>query len=108
MKKAGVNHEILHLLVSVYNQSIQTYYYFPEVILCDRQRLDREQFEALLAADFLVAYKADSFGKYYRLSKKGEEYLLASSFRRRHKQLDPGLATRQPLFPFVDAGQLHC
>jgi len=103
MKKPGVNQELLHVLVSLYNQSIQTYYYFPEVILCGRQRIDRECFEALLAADFITAYKADSFGKYYRLSKKGEQFLLTFSFRRRQKQSTALLTTGQKTFPFSEA-----
>ena len=81
MKNAGVNREFLHLLVSIYNQSIQNYFYFPEVILCGRIRMERESFEQLLTAGFVAVYKADSFGQYYRLSQKGEAYLLQASFR---------------------------
>ncbi|HEV7331636.1 MAG TPA: hypothetical protein VGN63_11400 [Flavisolibacter sp.] len=101
MKKASINQELLHMLVSLYNQSIQTYYYFPEVILYGRQRMERECFEALLAADFIVAYKADSFGKYYRLSKKGEQFLLTFSFRRRQRHTTL-LAAQQRSFSFSD------
>jgi hypothetical protein len=108
MKKAGINQDLLHLLVSIYNQSIQTYYYFPEVILCGRQHIEREQFEGLLAEDFVAAYKADSFGKYYRLTKKGEDYLLASSFRRRHKPSDSLLLAGQSTLPFIDRAVSSC
>ena len=108
MKKAGVNQELLHVLVSLYNESIQTYYYFPDVILCGRQRMERECFEALLAGDFIVAYKADSFGKYFRLSKKGEQFLLTFSFRRRQKQTATLLSTQQQAFPFRDACLPSC
>lgn len=108
MKKTGVNQELLHVLVSLYNQSIQTYYYFPEVILCGRQRIDRECFDALVAADFITVYKADSFGQYYRLNKKGEQFLLRFSFRRRHRQTDTILAAGQRTFPFNEACSRSC
>ncbi len=101
MKKAGVNHEILHLLVSVYNQSIQTYYHFPEVILCGRQRLEPDAFTQLLASEFITPVSADSFGRNYRLSKKGEDFLFTVSFRRRQKPL-PGNEPRQRRFPFAE------
>ena len=99
MKRSGVNQELLHVLVSLYNQSIQTYSHFPEVILCGRQRIEQECFEILLQAGMIEAYKGDSFGKYYRLSKKGEQFLLTFSFRRRQKQTAAAL---QPAFPFHD------
>ena len=101
MKKAADKEPILHLLVSVYNQSIQTYYHFPEVILCGRQRLEPEEFALLLANDFLVATTADSFGRNYRLSKKGEAYLVETSFRRRHKAL-LAAASGQKQLPFAE------
>lgn len=100
MKKAADKEPILRLLVSVYNQSIQTYHHFPEVILCGRQRLDTEEFALLLANGFLMATTADSFGRNYRLSKKGEAYLFETSFRRRHKAL-PGFASGQKQLPFA-------
>ncbi|HEY1023477.1 MAG TPA: hypothetical protein VGE06_14250 [Flavisolibacter sp.] len=108
MKKTGVNQQFLQVLVSLYNQSIQTYNYFPEVILCGRLRIERECFEALLHADFITAYKTDSFGKYYRLNKKGEQYLLAFSFRRRQKPATALLAQGQRAFAFKDACQPSC
>ena len=108
MKKTGVNQELLHVLVSLYNESIQTYYYFPEVIFCGRQRMERACFEALLASEYIIAYKADSFGKYFRLSKKGEQFLLTFSFRRRPKQTASLLSTLQRTFPFSDACLPSC
>lgn len=108
MKKTGVNQELLHVLVSLYNQSIQTYYYFPEVILCGRQRIEQECFEALLQAGLIEAYKGDSFGKYYRLNKKGEQFLLTFSFRRRQKHTAALLATGQSAFPFQEAHPPSC
>ena len=87
MKKAAVNQPMLHLLVSVYNQSIQTYHHFPEVILCGCQRMEPEDFAQLLAQEFLTMCSVDSFGRNYRLSKKGEAYLFDASFRRRQRTL---------------------
>jgi hypothetical protein len=100
MKKIVVNPELLQLLVSVYNQSIQTYFHFPEVILCGRQRLEKESLDFLLLHDFIIAYQVDSFGKTYRLSRKGEEYLLSFSFRRRQKHTSCVLPVFQPSLAF--------
>lgn len=100
MKKSAVNQELLHLLVSIYNQSIQTYHYFPDVILCGRQRLEREAFSYLRTNDFLTVTASDSFGQYFRLSKKGEAYLFQSSFRRRYKFPSPVPPT-QSVLPFA-------
>jgi hypothetical protein len=87
MKKPAVDPHLLHLLVSVYNQSIQTYYHFPEVILCGRQRLEPEDLALLLSNEFVFVSSSDSFGRNYRLSKKGETYLFQSLIRRRPKML---------------------
>jgi hypothetical protein len=103
MKKMAVNEPILRLLVSVYNQSIQTYYHFPEVILCGRLRLEPEDFEHLLANDFIIPFSADSFGRNYRLSKKGEAFLFETSFRRRHKHLS-FMQPAQRQLPFAEIG----
>lgn len=108
MKRSGINQELLHVLVSLYNQSIQTYSYFPEVILCGRQRIEQECFQTLLHAELIEVYKGDSFGKYYRLSKKGEQFLLTFSFRRRHKQVAVMMPTIQPAFPFHEVYVHNC
>lgn len=102
VKKTTFNAGLLQLLVSVYNQSIQTYFYFPDVIICGPQRLDRDAFEQLLANNYLQAYKADSFGRYYRLSKHGEAFLFESSFRRRQKVFNSTLPAGQSRLPFRD------
>jgi hypothetical protein len=102
MKKNAGHPVLLQLLVSVYNQSIQTYFYFPEVIICGRQRLEREDFDRLLAEDMVQPYKADSFGRWYRLSKKGEDLLLQSFSRRRQRQIVATAFAEQPRLPFFD------
>jgi hypothetical protein len=101
MKKPAVDPRLLHLLVSIYNQSIQTYYHFPEVILCGRQRLEPEDFAELLAQDFITVSSFDSFGKNYRLSKKGESFLFEASFRRRQKLLHV-FSSSQSRLPFFE------
>jgi hypothetical protein len=100
MKKTVINRPLLQLLVSVYNKSIQTYFYFPDVILCGHQRLDADEFAHLLSEGLIGPYKADSFGRFYRLTKKGEDYLFQESFRRRTRphQLLPDV---QGQFPFA-------
>ncbi|HET7897450.1 MAG TPA: hypothetical protein VFL47_07265 [Flavisolibacter sp.] len=85
MKKKAVNRQLLQLLVSVYNQSIQTYFYFPDVILCGHLHLEVEDFSQLLAEGYIAPYKADSFGRFFRLTKKGESFLFQFTFRRRVK-----------------------
>lgn len=101
MKKPAVKRELLHLLVSVYNKSIQTYYHFPEVILCDRQRLEPADFAQLVEEGFIGAYSFDSFGKNYCLTRKGESYLFDAIARRRHRHLHEG-AMVQSRLPFTE------
>lgn len=85
MKKPAVDSHLLQLLVSIYNESIQTYYHFPEVILCGRHHLEADDLALLLAQGFVVLSGYDSFGKNYRLSDKGEAFLFHALFPRRAK-----------------------
>ena len=100
MKKSAVDPVLLRLLVSVYNQSIQTYFYFPDVIICGPHRMEREEFEQLLALHFIQAYKADSFGRWYRLTRTGENYLLQSLLRRKRQPGADALPALQQRLPF--------
>lgn len=100
MKKPVANRELLCLLVSVYNQPIQTYYHFPDVIVSGHRRLEPEAFAELVAQGFVTLANFDSFGKNYRLSPKGEAYLFASTFRRKHRHFDFSLS--QGCLPFAD------
>lgn len=84
MKKDAVSKELLHLLVRVYNRSIQYYYYFPDVIICGHHRLERSEFESLLTQELITSYHADSFGRMYRLTQKAER-MLQLQLRRRHR-----------------------
>lgn len=103
MKKSVIDQDLLALMVSLYNETIQTYFYFPDVIICGRQRLERQSFDQLVVEEFVAAYKADSFGRYYRLSKKGEDFLFTYSFRRRQKHSIALLAVQQQPLPFAEA-----
>jgi hypothetical protein len=85
MKKSAISKELLLLLVRVYNQSIQCYYYFPDEITCGRRRLEAEEFQILVEGDFLTCYHKDSFGKTYYLSQKGRMLLEQFLIRRKKK-----------------------
>ncbi len=65
----------LALLVRVYNCSIQDFFYFPDVIIFGKQRMEKEEFLFLLSEGYIAAYKVDSFGKFYRLTKKADEFI---------------------------------
>jgi hypothetical protein len=85
MKKCAISKELLLLLVRVYNQSIQCYYYFPDVITCGKHRLETEEFQLLLEGDYLTCYYKDSFGRTYALSQKGRMLLEQFLIRRKKK-----------------------
>lgn len=79
------NRHLLSLLVKAYNQAITDYFYFPEVIYAGPQKIERADFEFLLSEKLIALFKFDSFGRYYRLSKKGDN-LLRQLFAKRAKK----------------------
>jgi hypothetical protein len=85
MNKAAISLAMLRLLVRVYNQSIQSFYFFPEVILCNSGSLESSELASLLEAGFLVCTQADSFGKVYRLSADAEAALVQALHHRRRR-----------------------
>ena len=85
MKKTEVSPALLKLLVRVYNQSIQSYYFFPEVIICGQHRLEREEFNWLRTQGYIYPYHTDSFGKLYRLTPEGDAVLRRYLQHRRSK-----------------------
>lgn len=97
MNKAAIDQSLLRLLVRVYNQSIQFYYYFPDVVICGQHRLEREEFELLLNGGYLSAYHTDSFGKLYHLSTKAEGYLHDVLQKRRYKHHPARTGAQQTL-----------
>jgi len=99
MSKTATSQRLLQLLVRVINQSIQSYYYFPEVIICGQHRLEKEEFELLLSEGCIEPYYSDSFGKLYRTSAKAERVLQHNVCKRRHKlspQRGPMVQTSLP------------
>lgn len=67
--------EIIALLVRASNCPIQDYYYFPDVIFIGKEKIDKEKFTLLLTEELIAVYKKDSFGRYYNLTKKGEDFI---------------------------------
>ena len=78
------NKRILSLLVHAYNNPIKDFYYFPEVIFIGEQKALREDFDLLLSESFIEEYDHDSFGRFYRLSKKAESYIYEAIVLRKH------------------------
>lgn len=70
--------ETIALLVKASNCSIQDYYYFPDVIFIGKQQIEREKFNFLLSEGFISEYKWDSFGKFYKITKKGENFIYTT------------------------------
>lgn len=69
------NRQLLSLLVKAYNTSIQDFYYFPDVILVGEQRMERDDFDLLRSGGYILEFRHDSFGRFYRLSQKAEHLL---------------------------------
>lgn len=101
MERDSVHSLLLPLLVRVYNQSIQSYYFFPDVILCGNHRLDREAFDLLLKKGCLYPYHTDSFGRLYRLTKKAEALLQTEAHRHKRRIRKTSRASVQPLLLFA-------
>lgn len=100
MNKAAVNWPLLQLLVKVYNQTVQSYHYFPDVIICGRQRLEKVEFDTLVYEGFLEPYYADSFGRFYRLSAKAHQLLHQSLHKRRGRAVHALHQPEQACLPF--------
>jgi hypothetical protein len=100
MSKTATSQRLLQLLVRVINQSIQSYYYFPEVIICGQHRLEKDEFELLLSEGCIESYYSDSFGKLYRTSAKAEQLLHHNLCKRRHKIAPQSGRAVQALLPF--------
>ncbi|OLY90927.1 hypothetical protein SAMN05444008_11716 [Cnuella takakiae] len=82
-----VHQDLLALLIMTYNKEVKDFYYFPEVILVGRTRLEPEAFQQMLQGGWLQQCGADSFGRYYRLSAKAETTLM--QYRRKRKPAAP-------------------
>lgn len=94
-----VPRDLLALLIMTYNKEVKDFYYFPEVVLVGRTRLEPEAFQRLLQGGWLAQCGADSFGRYYRSSAKAEATLMGC--RRKRK---PSAATAPQAAGCVQAG----
>jgi hypothetical protein len=72
--------QLLALLVKVVYCTVQDYYYFPDVIIAGRQKIEREEFLFLFSEGYIAFYKADSFGRFYKHTAKAESYMAAATF----------------------------
>jgi hypothetical protein len=83
--------QIMSLLIRVSNNSVQSFFYFPDIIFVGKQKIEKEEFHFLFAEGFITEYKSDSFGRFYKLSAKGEKFIYTtislrqSSVRRKVK-----------------------
>lgn len=100
MNKTAAKWPLLPLLVKVYNQTIQSYHHFPEVIIYGDHRMEKEDFDLLLQEGFLEPYYADSFGRFYRLSAKAHQLLLQSLHKRKTRAIHVLRPARQACLPF--------
>jgi hypothetical protein len=100
MSKTAASQPLLQLLVRVYNQSIQTYFHFPDVIICGQHRLEETDFHMLLSEGYIEVYYMDSFGKLYRLSKKAHNVLQYGLYKRKAKHVHSIQQNLQAALPF--------
>ena len=67
--------ELIQVLVKAYNTILTDYYYFPEVVFAGRQRIDKEAFDYIKSEGYICEIKHDSFGRFYKLTKKADELI---------------------------------
>ena len=93
--------ELLPVLVKALHTTVTDYYYFPEVVFAGRQRIDREAFDAMLAAGFLHQTKRDTFGRFYTLTPKAEQIIYEQvTSRHLYKKKRPAPKMVQASFCF--------
>jgi hypothetical protein len=100
MSKTAASQPLLQLLVRVYNQSIQTYFHFPDVIICGHHRLEVEEFQLLINEGYAEPYYCDSFGKIFRLTRKAIYFLQQSLHKRKSKAVHQLPGVTQVSIPF--------
>ena len=85
--------QLLALLVRVVHCTIQDFYYFPEVIKAGKQRMEKDDFNFLIAEGYIVKCGADSFGGFYKHTQKAELFIYHSitsphhSYRKKRKAI---------------------
>lgn len=60
--------------------SLETYFYFPHLILAGSNQIERTDFEYLIEQAYLKEQGADAFGKQYALTFKAEQILSDSIY----------------------------
>src|SRR5688572_3355 len=96
-----VHKQLLSLLVKVYNTAITDYYYFPEIIFAGPQKLERPEFDRLLEDGFIKISKHDSFGRYYRHTKKCEILLHQQLVSKQHRKKSNSIPLNQGCLYFT-------
>jgi hypothetical protein len=66
---------LLRLLITIHNRTIRDYFYFPDVVLADHQRIDKDDFFYLKQEGYIEEYSHDSFGRFYRASAKARQLI---------------------------------
>lgn len=87
--------QLLSLLARINNESIRDYYFFPDVIYAGAYKLDVDDMRLLLSEGYIEEYSHDSFGRFYRASKKAEDFLYTMVISKVHRR------KRQPSIPAV-------
>jgi hypothetical protein len=91
-----VNAPMLALLLKTYNKEVKDFYYFPDIVLVGRMRIELQELQQLLAEGYLVQTSADSFGRCYRLSEKAELVLFAQLKKRNPVRQRKVFRSQQP------------
>lgn len=59
---------------------LETYYFFPDMILAGNTQLERTDFEYLVSEAYVIQTSSDNFGKQYALTFKAEQILSDSIY----------------------------
>lgn len=91
-----VDPSLLALLLATYNKEVKDFFYFPDIVLVGRLRLEPEALRRLVQEGWLQISRADTFGRYYQHTAQTEQLLMAMRGKRRHPAI-PKKTTIQPL-----------
>lgn len=95
-----VNAPMLALLLKAYNKEIKDFYYFPDIVLIGRLRIEPQELQQLLAEGYLLQTAHDSFGRCYRLSAKAEIVLFTQLKKKSAARQKKLTASSQPSLHF--------
>lgn len=91
-----VNAPMLALLLKAYNKEVKDFYYFPDIVLIGRMRIEPTELQQLLGEGFLMQTCSDSFGRCYRLSAKAELVLFAQLKKKNPARQRKNIRGQQP------------